>query len=50
MSGELAGVYAAKFPGLGGDYGWYRLKVRVDAAGGPLWLKMPDAHDDASQV
>ena len=45
----LKGWSAHGFPNLVG-FAWYRLRVHVDAAGQPLWIKMPDHVDDAYQV
>lgn len=47
---DLPGWMQRGYPALGGGYAWYRLRVRVSAPPQPLWLKMPDAYDDAFQL
>jgi hypothetical protein len=37
------------YPNLSG-YAWYRLRLKAEASGQPLWLKMPDDVDDAYQI
>jgi hypothetical protein len=48
-SGYVPGWTKRGYPDLSG-YAWYRLRLRVKDAGGPLWLKMPADVDDAYQV
>jgi hypothetical protein len=47
--GYVMGWSARGFPSLIG-FAWYRLRVHVASATGPLALKMPDHVDDAYQV
>lgn len=47
--GFVPGWTERGFPGVTG-FAWYRLKVRVQDPGEPLWLKMPSNVDDAYQV
>lgn len=47
---SLPGWMGQGFPQLTGGYAWYRLRVRVSGAGETLWLKMPNAYDDAFQL
>lgn len=45
----LKGWSAHGFPSLVG-YAWYRLRLHVEGAAVPLWIKMPDHIDDSYQV
>jgi len=47
--GFIPGWTRRGYPNLTG-FAWYRLRVRVDAQGQPLWIKMPLDVDDAFQV
>lgn len=47
--GYIAGWAAQGFPHLAG-FAWYRLRIHLSEASGPVWLKMPDHVDDAYQI
>ena len=48
-TGFVPGWTQKGYPDLSG-YAWYRLRLRVQNADQPLWLKMPNDFDDAYQV
>jgi hypothetical protein len=48
-TGFVPGWTQKGYPELSG-YAWYRLRLRVENADQPLWLKMPNDFDDAYQV
>jgi hypothetical protein len=47
--GYVTGWSARGFPHLTG-FAWYRLRIHISDAPGPVWLKMPDHVDDSYQV
>jgi hypothetical protein len=49
VSGFVAGWEARGHPGYAG-YAWYRMRVRISGAAGPLTLLSPEWFDDAFQV
>jgi hypothetical protein len=47
--GYITGWSVRGFPRLTG-FAWYRLRIHISDAPGPIWLKMPDHVDDSYQV
>jgi hypothetical protein len=47
---DLPGWMGQGFPQVKQGFAWYRLTVHVQNPGQSLWLKMPNAYDDAFQL